>query len=324
MISVIMPVFNGETYIETAIKSILNQTFTDFEFIIVDDGSTDNSNSIIKQFHDSRIKFIQNEKNLGLINSLNIAISHANGKYIARMDHDDVSMLNRFEKQIHFLENNQEYGLIGSWVEVIPKSHAPIHYHTDYNSIRFAMAFYCPFIHPTVMIRKSILNELDVIYDKNYLHAEDFELWSRIIQKTKVCNIDIELLQYRIHETQISSIHKSHQIQIASKIKEKYINSILGEHTQIFLDAFNTNDKLLKSRLNALLELFRLNKIHSFFGGENLARKIESEWKLLILESNKISFREFILITKSQLSKNIKLSLKQKFAIIKKIIYKDA
>ena len=84
------------------------------------------------------------------------------------------------------------------------------------------------------------------------------------------------------------------------------------------MDAFNTNNKSLKSRLNALLELFGLNTIHSFFGGENLARKIESEWKLLILESNKISFREFILITKSQLSKNIKLSLKQKFAIIKK------
>jgi glycosyltransferase involved in cell wall biosynthesis len=319
-ISVIMPIFNGEKYLEKAITSILDQTFDDFEFIIIDDGSTDNSIRIIKQFKDSRINFIQNNENLGLIASLNKAISKAQGKYIARMDQDDISKPYRFENQIHFLENNLEYGLIGSWVEVIPNSLSSIHYHTDYNSIRFAMAFYCPFIHPSVMIKRSILNELDVVYDAEYIHAEDYELWTRIIQKTKVCNLNIELLEYRIHETQTSYIHKSHQIQISRKIKEKYIKSILGEHSFVFIDALYSNDKILTTKLNELNELYRLNTIHSFFGGDNLKHKIESKWKSLILESKKISYNECKLINKSQLSKKINFSFKQKIAILKKLI----
>ena len=114
MVTVLMAVYNGEKFLKEAMESILTQTFTDFEFLIINDGSTDNSVKIIEEFNDPRIRLIHNEKNLKLIASLNKGISLAKGKYIARMDCDDISMPYRLEKEVDFLENSLEYGLVGT------------------------------------------------------------------------------------------------------------------------------------------------------------------------------------------------------------------
>jgi glycosyltransferase involved in cell wall biosynthesis len=321
ILSVIMPIYNGETYLKEAIESILKQTFLDFEFIIIDDGSTDDSRNIIQQFVDTRIKFIINETNLGLIATLNKAFELAKGKYIARMDQDDISLPLRFEKQVSFFENNPDYGLVGSWVNIIPTSHPPIHYHTDYNSIRFALAFYCPFIHPSVMIKKSVISELDVAYDQNFIHAEDFELWTRIILKTKACNLSEELLAYRVHDTQTSSIHKTHQIYLANQIKRKYIEQNLKSSSELFFDVFDMNeykyDFSVKIRL--ITKLYNLDKENCFFGGLNLQNKLFVTWRSACLEAKKISFKDFILIISQSITFNYSFGLRQWIAIGKKI-----
>ncbi len=223
-VSVIMPVFNGEKYLNEAIESILNQTYTNFEFIIINDGSTDTSEEIILSYKDSRIVYIKNPENYKLIQTLNIGFSLAKGRYIARMDADDISHPDRLQKQVQFLELNKDYGLIGSGVNLFHGANkSQLLYHTDHASLKFALAFYCPFIHPSVMIRSSVLHNIDCVFDANYVHAEDYELWTRLAFKTKMANLPEYLLDYRLHASQISSQYNLHQIDLAISIRKKYL-----------------------------------------------------------------------------------------------------
>jgi glycosyltransferase involved in cell wall biosynthesis len=124
-ITVLMPVYNGEKYLREAIDSIFNQTFTDFEFLIVDDGSTDNSVEIINSYQNSRINLVKNDKNEGLVYTLNRGLSLAKGEYIARMDCDDISLPERLKKQIDFLDSNSEIAVVGTWIKVINEKEEP-------------------------------------------------------------------------------------------------------------------------------------------------------------------------------------------------------
>jgi glycosyltransferase involved in cell wall biosynthesis len=166
LISVVMPVLNGEKYIGEAVKSVLNQTFKKFELIIINDGSTDNTLKVIDQFKDKRIRIIINEKNLGLVKAINKGIFAAKGKYIARCDADDINKEDRFKKQIDFLEKNSNYVLVGSTVELIDELGKKIDeslVRKGYNSlpitdaqIRKEVLVRNPISHPSIMIRKSL------------------------------------------------------------------------------------------------------------------------------------------------------------------------
>lgn len=207
-ISVLMPVFNCELYIKDAIESILNQTFSDFELIVIDDCSTDSTLSIIKSYEDSRINLVEKEQNTGLTNSLIQGVLIAKGKYIARMDGDDISLPERFEKQLCFLENNPEIILCGSGVEIIGQNLIS-KYPSSHDSIKIQLCFNASFYHPTIMARHQILLENN--YNENFEPAEDYELWTRLVTVGKVANLDEVLLYYRIHESQTSSVRKKEQ-----------------------------------------------------------------------------------------------------------------
>jgi glycosyltransferase involved in cell wall biosynthesis len=210
-VSIILPVYNAEKYLYQAIKSILTQTYTNFELIIIDDGSTDESLKIIQSFDDERIQIIQNEQNLGLIKTLNKGIDLAKGEYIARMDADDIAMPKRLEKQVAFLEKNIDYGLIGTMAEMINEKGISIGKIHDLpisqEAIKSRILFQCPFIHPTVMGKTSIFKEFK--YHENFPIAEDFFLWVKVIEKYKVANLDEVFLQYRVHSTNVSSDDKN-------------------------------------------------------------------------------------------------------------------
>lgn len=200
-ISVVMSVYNGEKFLKESVSSILNQTYRDFEFIIIDDGSTDSSLEILRDFkkEDSRIKLVSRE-NKGLTRSLNEGIKLAQGEYIARMDSDDISMPERFEKQIAFLEKNKDIALCGTWAINIDENGNEIgKYKTPIMSkeIKKTILFHNPFIHPSVMIRKEIINNIGV-YNEKIKYAQDYEYWLRVIKKNKVANLDDFLLKYRI------------------------------------------------------------------------------------------------------------------------------
>lgn len=201
-ISVIMSVYNDEKYIEDAINSILNQSYDNFELIICNDCSTDKSNEIIQKLadQDSRILYIQNEINMGLAPSLNRCLKKATGQYIARMDSDDYSLEDRFEKQVHFLDAHPEYAVIGGQMNhmdmngsVYKKSNYPITITKDAIVKNVCIA------HPTAMIRKEVFNEVDgYTVNKYTVRAQDYDLWCKIAEKGyQLHNLEDVVLKYR-------------------------------------------------------------------------------------------------------------------------------
>jgi len=240
LVSVVLSVYNAEVYLDEAIQSILNQTYTNFEFIIINDGSTDNSLKIIKKYRntDDRIILISRE-NKGLTESLNEGILKSKGKYIARMDADDISMPKRFEAQVEFLELNIDVGICGTWVEVFGQNlKTNIWKLSTHNSrLKTELVFSSCFAHPSVMIRKDVLINNKLSYDKKYPNAEDFQLWTELADLTNFANINKVLLKYRVLETSITRIADKN-----NEEREKIIYKILNHYLQK-LELSNTTEE---------------------------------------------------------------------------------
>lgn len=225
-ITVLMPVYNCELYIKEAIESVLNQSYSDFELLIIDDASTDKTLSIIKTYVDSRIQLIEKPLNTGYTNSLNLGLELAKGTYIARMDGDDISMPERFEKQEAFLDANREVVLCGALFNVIG-SDLVVKLPEHHDEIKLGLLRGNCMAHPSVMIRKQILDEFSIVYDLSKEPAEDFDLWVRLLSFGKLYNLQEVLLNYRVHTTQVSQQRAITQIQSAleSRLQMlKYLN----------------------------------------------------------------------------------------------------
>jgi len=200
-VSVIMPVFNGERFLRQAIESILQQTHADFEFIIVDDGSTDATPSILASYRDGRIRILVNPANVGITPSLNAAIAASAGSYICRMDADDISSPERIEKQVAFLEAHPGVALVGSNTLLIDASgnaRGTETYPQSPREISRMLFRHNPFAHGSVMMRKSVLDRCGA-YDARFLHNEDYDLWLRILAGHAAGNLPEPLLRRRVH-----------------------------------------------------------------------------------------------------------------------------
>jgi glycosyltransferase involved in cell wall biosynthesis len=207
MISVILPVYNGAAYLKEAIESILNQTYTNFELIIINDGSIDTSEKIIKFFCDSRIIYLYQE-NQGLAATLNNGIKIAKGKYIARQDQDDISLPDRFKRQIAYLEAHSQCGMVGCWAKILTGNSSKERFHkhpSEYAEILFELLFDNPIVHSSVMIRRSVFETVGLYTtDKMRQPPEDYELWSRIAKYYPIANIPEVLQHYRQVSTGMS------------------------------------------------------------------------------------------------------------------------
>lgn len=211
-VSVITTVFNCEKYIEDSVNSILNQTFRDFEYIIVNDGSTDGTTQILRQHSekDSRIKLTELDKNYERVKSLNIALENAKGEYIALQDADDISLPERIERQVNFLDKNRDYVLVGSNIiemsedgQVISKPKRPRQNH----ELQFSLLFRCTFANPSLMYRKKSIEDFNIRYEEEFKHAEDFRIISKLRYLGKIYNLNEHLVKYRRHELNNSSIN---------------------------------------------------------------------------------------------------------------------
>jgi glycosyltransferase involved in cell wall biosynthesis len=198
-VSVLMSVFNGERYLREAIDSILTQTFTDFEYLIINDGSSDTSRSIILSYNDSRIRLIDNDQNIGLTKSLNRGLAVAGGEFIARQDADDISLPERLAKQVAFMDANPHVALTGTWYQEVDANGTllqRVRLPTDEMDLRWALLFYCPFVHSAVMLRREPLLETGE-YCESYEYAQDHELWLRIGRRNALANLKAYLVKYR-------------------------------------------------------------------------------------------------------------------------------
>lgn len=226
LVSILMAVYNGESFLAEAIESILNQTFTDFEFIIINDASTDTSVDIIQKHKDSRIRLINNENNIGLTKSLNKGLKLAEGKYIARMDADDISLPQRLERQVKFMEDNPEVGICGTWLQLIGQQERIIKHPVDHQDILTFMFKNNGIGHPTAFIRKDLFIEQHLFYDENYTAAQDYDLWVRASQKIRLANIPEVLVKYRIHSSQVSIAKLQQQRHFAFRARRPLIYSL--------------------------------------------------------------------------------------------------
>jgi len=202
LVTVIMSVYSGEKYLREAIDSILRQTYINYEFIIVDDGSSDNSVNIIKSFTDTRIKLIKNKHNIGLSLSLNKAIKLSNGRYIARMDADDIALPDRLERQVNYLQSNSHVDILGGQVTFIGINGIRI---KDGNKplksrqVNISAEFSCPIIHPTYMVNKEVYDKLNG-YREMFTYGQDYDLILRAIDQNFVIeNMPDVLLYYRTY-----------------------------------------------------------------------------------------------------------------------------
>ena len=201
-----MPVYNGFKYLDEAMKSILNQTFQNFEFIIIDDGSTDDSVKIIKSYDDNRIRLVENKNNVGQSATLNQGLSLAKGKYIARMDQDDISMPERLKKQFEFMENNSNVDICGSWLQLMGKYDGIVELETDSERIKINLLTNQNLAHPAVMIRKSTLVKYELNYNPTFTIGNDYDLWVRMFEYCSFANLPEPLLKFRMHDNQYSKI----------------------------------------------------------------------------------------------------------------------
>lgn len=311
LITVLLPVYNGEKFIREAVESILAQTYEKFELIIIDDGSTDNTLSILKELEkiDFRIKLISRE-NKGLIATLNEGAEIANGEWIVRMDADDISMPTRLERQLNWVSQT-ESDISGTWVRFFGAHDVRIWkgYQSD-QAIKVDMLFKCPLVHPSIIIRTSLLRTLK--YDLNSEKAEDYDLWVRAaIFGAKITNMPEVLLKYRQHPMQVTTVSKKSQEEMTIKIRDRYWQHFLTSQNIALGSAEVNHDSinLWSPKINEDLAT-------EFF--LNLANKSNEETRIVLLNN---IFKLSIYNQKiSQVWKNLDSKYGKKPRLIKQLL----
>ncbi len=232
-VSIIMAVYNGERFLQESIDSILGQSFTDYELIIVDDGSIDRTPHILgtAAAGDGRIVLVRNASNIGLTKSLNKAMAVAQGLYLARQDADDLSFPERLRTQVAYLDDHPSVGLLGTAYTVIDQNGMRLAIHqqplTD-TEIRWQMLFHNAFCHTSVMWRRSVLSSEEPCYEEGYQYSQDYGLWAKLLRQTVAANLDLPLVAYRAHDASIEATSRSAQQHTATSIATQEIRRLLG------------------------------------------------------------------------------------------------
>lgn len=294
-VSIIMSVYNSEKWIDLSINSILNQSFHDFELIIIDDCSTDNTLNVLYKIKDRRVKIYRNEKNKGLTTNLNFGIINSLGEYIARMDADDIANLSRIESQVKYLDKNLHIDVLGSRINVFGDAIYSVNYPLNHNDIVSALCFYNPIAHPSVMIRRKSLKPTD-FYDESIKKAQDYELWCRLSANLKFANHRRKLLNYRTHERQISKFSVKEQNKYTYQIRSKYlIFHGLNEEQVKKVFEIEECEKITPLLLNEYETIF--NNVQGF-NHRSMKKQLLIQKMKLILASNDSKYKRFKLLVR--------------------------
>lgn len=297
-VSVIMATYNTDIpMLKEAVDSILNQTFRDFEFIIIDDGSTNSSDQYLKSLTDERVKIIWNPQNMGVTKSLNVGLKAAQGKYIARMDADDVSLPTRFEKEFAYMEAHPNVVVCGTvagkLVEgkgVLPSSpNLP----KDMEEYRVRMLFSSPGpSHPSAFFRHETLLAHGILYDEKLIYAQDYGMWETISHYGEIYTLNEMLLYRRQHENQISKAKRAIQIQCDKMTQKKILTDLLGSVTDAELDlhytystGFFPNAIITPEVVTWYDRLIQANKTRKIYDQKKLETRVLTIKKYLIRQA---------------------------------------
>jgi glycosyltransferase involved in cell wall biosynthesis/phenylacetate-coenzyme A ligase PaaK-like adenylate-forming protein/MoaA/NifB/PqqE/SkfB family radical SAM enzyme len=275
-VSVLLCVYNGQKYIGRALESIGKQSFQDFEIVVVDDASTDLTPEVLKKYKDSRTFIHRNAENLGLTKSLNIGLSHCRGKYIARMDADDISLPERFEKQVKFLDENPDCAAVGSWCKRIDEKEEVVNkwrHPADYEGIKERLVTQNSIFHGTAMFRKESVFKIGG-YNEKYKYSQDYDLWLRLSETAKICNINEYLYLSRSDSESISNINRQQQNRYAEMARrEAFIRRSDTDSFSLAMRYFlEARDYFDKDCFEAAVE--SINKYKSVVDYTRLDRKV--------------------------------------------------
>ncbi len=224
-LSVIMSTYNRENMVLESVNSILTQTYDNFEFIIIDDNSTDNTYNLIKSLNDKRIKLFRSNRNCGCTFNYHTGQNIAKGEFIAHIDDDDISFPKRLETQINYMENNCDIVLAGTFIETFGENMRPSWvFYSDSEKINFSSNFYNPLCHSSIIYRKSFMEKNNINYDINKKCAQDYDFYKQILLKGgKISNLEEILVKYRMHKNRLTDIKQTQDIQIynAENIKRE-------------------------------------------------------------------------------------------------------
>lgn len=266
-VSILMPVYKTADYLREAVDSMLNQTFTDFELIVLNDCSPDNADEILDTYTDSRIVRYKGEKNQGLANVLNVGMDMARGKYIARMDSDDISLPDRLQKQVDYLDSHKDVDLCSCGMEQFGAGHAVWLRDGDVEAVKFRALFHSPILHASSMWRKESFS--DMRFDQGFVPAEDYELWTRgLVRGLKMVNLPWVGYRYRIFPQQATA--NTQKVDAKSiDVRCKYVASIFPEASGTAVDKIARLQQLASADIdeleNVLHEMIRLNGISHYF-----------------------------------------------------------
>jgi glycosyltransferase involved in cell wall biosynthesis len=322
-ISVLMPMFNSEKYIRKAIESILNQTFQDFELVIVNDGSTDESVNIVHSFQDKRIRLVHNEQNQGLAKTRNRLIAEAKGEFIAWLDSDDMAYPQRLQIQVDFLEKHPKHAFVASWARLVDNDGNPtggfIKSYIPDTHLPALLLFVNYIVQSSVLLRKSLLPSQH--YNLDYPPTEDYELWVRIAQNHPIAILPNILVDYRVHDTNISftqndkamrTVKLNHEGQlrklgIEPSPEELNLHYLLG-----FGQEEKTNRAFIKKAENWLLKLEQHNQKSKIYDVEALKYILAHRWTKICTSNPELGLSVLGVYFKSKI---LKLTLQNSFIV---------
>jgi glycosyltransferase involved in cell wall biosynthesis len=277
LVSIVLPMYNSELYIRSSVDSILNQTYSNIELIVIDDASTDKSVEIVKAFEDERIILLLKKVNTGYTDSLNLAIERSKGAYIMRMDSDDYSIKERVSTQLNYMENNPDVLVLGSMYKVIGKEFTSTNQPITFDEVKLFSLIHSPVSHPTAFIRRSVFHQYNLRYDKNFEPAEDYDLWTRILDLGKIENLPEVLLYYRRHEGQVSNTQSAKQNEMCNKIRLKQIGKLVDFKDKSYDIDFASRIILKRSFSISSSDLMKIDLIIQDIWDANKSKKIYNE-----------------------------------------------
>jgi len=301
-LTVLLAVYNGAAYLCEAIESILQQTFSDFEFLIIDDCSTDSSIEIVNGFNDKRIQLICNAENIGLAASLNKGIGLSKCNYIARMDADDISDLRRLAVQFDFMKAHPEVGVCGTWVKTFGEGEVlEWQYAANSDDIKCSLLFECPLAHPSVMLRRDVLLDNDIGYDENLKVAQDYDLWVRLSDITKFANIPSILYHYRLHAHQAGKLKALEQSRLSMAIRNRLLSRFTSELTQadliiheaISMRKYHQSKEFVVHAEKLLLQLLEHNMKKNIYPEPAFNNCLLTRWRDVCIQSTALGFWMF-------------------------------
>jgi glycosyltransferase involved in cell wall biosynthesis len=323
-VSVILPVYNAAQFVGEAIGSILDQSLGDLELIAIDDGSADGSGDIVGSFDDPRLVVIYNKENKGEAECTNMGLRIARGKYIARMDADDISMPRRLERQVRLLEDNPDLSACGTWAEAFGEYTGTGKPSTVHEELFAAICFDLPINSPTWMMRREFIERNGLAFNQSYSVVSDYEFWTRVFPLGRVSHVPEILYRYRIHGMNISIVHDGAAAEHANRIRANVLER-MGIHRDtyemsIHLDVRHMNDIRNLNHLRQvdawIRRLYRANRESKYLPARQFRELLAAKRSAFYTNLRKYSPSVLLLYLRSSLILPFSQPLKQQVKFI--------